>query len=54
MKAPLFEAQATGGVVARGGFEYQDAYLQQHFPHYFVRKMTYRQQYLYFHVFHQF
>ncbi len=28
----LFEKQSTGGVVARGGFEYQDAYLLQHFP----------------------
>lgn len=37
MKAPLFEAQATGGVVARGGFEYQDAYLQQHFPQYLAQ-----------------
>lgn len=28
----LFGRQSTGGVVARGGFEYQDAYLLQHFP----------------------
>jgi len=37
MTSPLFEAQATGGVVARGGFEYQDAYLLQHFPKYLAQ-----------------
>lgn len=37
MTAPLFEAQATGGVVARGGFEYQDAYLLQHLPKYLAQ-----------------
>lgn len=37
MTAPLFEAQATGGAVARGGFEYQDAYLLQHFPQYLTQ-----------------
>ncbi len=37
MTAPLFEAQATGGVVARGGFEYQDAYLLQNFPKYLAQ-----------------
>lgn len=34
MTAPLFEAQSTGGVTARSGFEYQDAYLLQHIPLY--------------------
>lgn len=37
MTAPLFEAQATGGAVARSGFEYQDAYLLQHFPTYLAQ-----------------
>jgi hypothetical protein len=37
MTAPLFEQQATGGAVARGGFEYQDAYLLQHFPTYLAQ-----------------
>lgn len=32
--ATLFEQQSTGGEVARSGFEYQDAYLLQHFPLY--------------------
>lgn len=32
MKSPLFERQATGGVVARDGFGYQDAYLLQNMP----------------------
>ncbi len=37
MTAPVFEAQAIGGAVARGGFEYQDAYLLQHFPTYLAQ-----------------
>lgn len=37
MTAPLFEAQATGGATARSGFEYQDAYLLQHFPIYLAQ-----------------
>jgi hypothetical protein len=37
MTAPLFQAQATGGVVARGGFEYQDAYLLHHIPQYLLQ-----------------
>lgn len=32
MTSPLYERQATGGVVARDGFGYQDAYLLQHLP----------------------
>lgn len=32
MNSPLFERQATGGVVARAGFEYQDAFLLEHLP----------------------
>jgi hypothetical protein len=28
----LFDKQATGGSIARNGFDYQDAYLLQHFP----------------------
>ncbi|KQY80904.1 dsDNA nuclease domain-containing protein [Pelomonas sp. Root1444] len=32
MNSPLFERQATGGVVARVGFEYQDAYLLEKIP----------------------
>ena len=32
MTSPLFDKQATGGVVARNGFGYQDAYLLQHMP----------------------
>jgi hypothetical protein len=32
--APLFQRQSTGGVVARDGFDYQDAYLLQHIPLY--------------------
>lgn len=34
MTAPLFERQATGGVVARDGLDYQDAFLLQHIPLY--------------------
>jgi|GEM_PF-487127 len=34
MTSPLFEAQSTGGVTARGGFEYQDSYLLQQIPLY--------------------
>lgn len=34
MTAPLFQRQSTGGVVARDGFDYQDAYLLQHIPLY--------------------
>lgn len=37
MTASLFESQATGGRVARGGFEYQDGYLLQHFPKYLAQ-----------------
>lgn len=32
MTAPMFQPQATGGGVARDGFDYQDAYLLQHIP----------------------
>lgn len=32
MSSALFERQATGGVVARNGFEYQDAFLLEHIP----------------------
>lgn len=32
MNSPLFERQATGGVVARDGFGYQDAFLLEHIP----------------------
>ncbi|WP_314915547.1 SAVED domain-containing protein [Pseudomonas helleri] len=32
MTSPLFERQATGGVVARDGFGYQDAFLLEHIP----------------------
>lgn len=32
MTSPLFDKQATGGGIARNGFDYQDAYLLQHFP----------------------
>jgi SMODS-associated and fused to various effectors sensor domain len=32
--APLFQRQSTGGVVARDGFDYQDAFLLQHIPLY--------------------
>ncbi|SPA46666.1 CD-NTase-associated endodeoxyribonuclease Cap4 [Cupriavidus taiwanensis] len=32
MNSALFERQATGGVVARNGFEYQDAFLLEHIP----------------------
>ena len=32
MKAELFGRQATGGVVARTGFEYQDAFVLEHLP----------------------
>lgn len=32
MSSPLFERQATGGVVARDGFEYQDAFLLEYIP----------------------
>ena len=32
MTAPIFQPQATGGVVARDGFDYQDAYLLEHIP----------------------
>lgn len=32
MNSPLFQPQALGGVVARGGFEYQDAYLLECIP----------------------
>ena len=32
MTSPLFDKQATGGGIARNGFDYQDAYLMQHFP----------------------
>lgn len=34
MTAPLFQRQSTGGVVARDGFDYQNAYLLQHIPLY--------------------
>lgn len=34
MKVPLFQRQSTGGVVARDGFDYQDAFLLQHIPLY--------------------
>lgn len=34
MTAPLFQRQSTGGVVARDGFDYQDAFLLQHIPLY--------------------
>lgn len=34
MTAPLFQRQSTGGVVARDGFGYQDAFLLQHIPLY--------------------
>jgi len=32
LNSPLFERQATGGVVARQGFEYQDAFLLEQLP----------------------
>lgn len=32
MNSPLFQSQALGGVVARSGFEYQDAYLLESIP----------------------
>lgn len=32
MNSPLFQPQALGGVVARSGFEYQDAYLLESIP----------------------
>lgn len=32
MTASLLESESTGGVVARGGFEYQDAFVLQHIP----------------------
>ena len=32
MNSPLFQPQALGGVVARGGFEYQDAYMLESIP----------------------
>ncbi len=32
MTAGLFESESTGGVVARVGFEYQDAFVLQHLP----------------------
>lgn len=34
MTAPLFQRQSTGGVVARDGFDYQDAFLLEHIPLY--------------------
>lgn len=37
MTASLFERQATGGVVARDGFEYQDAFLLEHFPQFLAQ-----------------
>ncbi|MES3013181.1 MAG: dsDNA nuclease domain-containing protein [Pseudomonadota bacterium] len=32
MTAGLLESESTGGAVARGGFEYQDAFVLQHLP----------------------
>lgn len=37
MTSPLFERQATGGVVARDGFEYQDAFLLEHIPRFLTQ-----------------
>jgi hypothetical protein len=37
MNSPLFERQATGGVVARNGFEYQDAFLLEHLPRFLAQ-----------------
>ncbi|MBS0502052.1 MAG: SAVED domain-containing protein [Proteobacteria bacterium] len=37
MNSPLFERQATGGVVARDGFEYQDAFLLEHIPRFLAQ-----------------
>lgn len=34
MTSPLFERQSTGGVVARDGFGYQDAFLLQNIPNF--------------------
>jgi hypothetical protein len=32
MTVSLLESESTGGAVARGGFEYQDAFVLQHIP----------------------
>lgn len=37
MTSPLFERQATGGVVARDGFRYQDAFLLEHIPRFLAQ-----------------
>jgi hypothetical protein len=37
MTSPLFDRQATGGVVARDGFEYQDAFLLEHIPQFIAQ-----------------
>lgn len=37
MTSPLFERQATGGVVARDGFGYQDAFLLEHIPRFLAQ-----------------
>ncbi|WP_175720171.1 dsDNA nuclease domain-containing protein [Burkholderia anthina] len=37
MSSPLFDRQATGGVVARNGFEYQDAFLLEHIPRFLAQ-----------------
>lgn len=37
MNSTLFERQATGGVVARNGFEYQDAFLLEHIPRFLAQ-----------------
>ncbi|MFB8832029.1 SAVED domain-containing protein [Azotobacter sp. CWF10] len=37
MSSPLFERQATGGVVARDGFEYQDSFLLEHIPRFLAQ-----------------
>lgn len=37
MNSPLFERQATGGVVARDGFGYQDAFLLEHIPRFLAQ-----------------
>src|SRR5471032_334540 len=37
MNSALFDRQATGGVVARNGFEYQDAFLLEHIPRFLAQ-----------------